>query len=38
MKLNTENPNCFTYTTDELLIELLGGVRIDILDIMRGTL
>jgi hypothetical protein len=35
MKLNTENTNCFTYTTDELLIELLGGVRIEGLDRMR---
>ena len=36
--LNTENPNCFTYSTDELLIELLGGVRIDTLDRMRVTM
>lgn len=33
--LNTTNPNCFTYTTDELLIELLGCVRVDTLDRMR---
>jgi hypothetical protein len=38
MKLNTENPNCFEYKTDELLIELLGGVRIDTLDRMRVTI
>lgn len=38
MKLNTENNNCFTYTTDELLIELLGGVRVDTLDRMRVTM
>lgn len=37
MKLNTTNPNCFTYKTDELLIELLGGVRVDGLDRMRVT-
>jgi hypothetical protein len=34
MKLNTEKPNCFIYETEELLIELLGGVRIDTLDRM----
>jgi hypothetical protein len=38
MKLNTENPNCFIYETEELLIELLGGVRIDTLDRMRVTI
>jgi hypothetical protein len=38
MELNTTNPHCFTYETDELLIELLGGgVRIDTLDRMRVT-
>jgi hypothetical protein len=37
-KLNTENPNCFIYETEELLIELLGGVRIDTLDRMRVTI
>jgi hypothetical protein len=36
--LNTTNPNCFEYKTDELLIELLGGVRIDTLDRMRVTM
>jgi hypothetical protein len=36
--LNTTNPHCFTYTTDELLIELLGGVRVDTLDRMRVTI
>lgn len=25
------NPHYFTYTADELLIELLGGIRIDTL-------
>jgi hypothetical protein len=25
MKLATTNPHCFTYKTEELLIELLGG-------------
>ena len=38
MKLETSNPHCFTYKTDELLIELLGGVRIDTLDRMRVTI
>lgn len=38
MILETINPNCFTYKTDELLIELLGGVRIDTLDRMRVTM
>lgn len=38
MALETTNPYCFTYKTDELLIELLGGVRIDTLDRMRVTM
>ena len=38
MELNTTNPHCFTYKTEELLIELLGGVRIDTLDRMRVTM
>lgn len=38
MKLETINPHCFTYKTDELLIEMLGGVRIDTLDRMRVTI
>ncbi|HEX7845457.1 MAG TPA: hypothetical protein VF476_06600 [Chitinophagaceae bacterium] len=38
MELNTTNPHCFTYKTDELLIELLGGVRVDGLDRMRVTM
>jgi hypothetical protein len=38
MKLNTENPHCFSYETEELLIELLGGVRVDTLDRMRVTI
>ncbi|WP_133473336.1 hypothetical protein [Sediminibacterium goheungense] len=38
MKMNTENTNCFIYTTDELLIELLGGVRVEGLDRMRVTM
>ena len=38
MTLNTTNLNCFTYQTEELLIELLGGVRIDGLDRMRVTM
>ena len=38
MELNTTNPNCFSYQTEELLIELLGGVRIEGLDRMRVTM
>lgn len=38
MKLETTNPHCFTYKTDELLIELLGGVKIDTLDRMQVTI
>ncbi|MFN3664863.1 MAG: hypothetical protein ACK4S0_01815 [Sediminibacterium sp.] len=38
MKMNTENANCFIYETDELLIELLGGVRVEGLDRMRVTM
>lgn len=38
MELNTTNPYRFTYRTDELLIELLGGIRIDTLDRMRVTI
>lgn len=38
MILDTINPNCFTYQTEELLIELLGGVRIEGLDRMRVTI
>jgi hypothetical protein len=36
--LNTTNPNCFVYEAGELLIELLGGVRVDTLDRMRVTM
>ena len=38
MELNTTNLNCFTYQTEELLIELLGGVRTDGFDRMRVTM
>ncbi len=38
MELNTTNPHCFIYQTEELLIELLGGVKIDGLDRMRVTM
>lgn len=38
MELNTTNPHCFTYKTEEFLIELLGGVKIDTLDRMRVTM
>ena len=46
MKLNTENANYFIYPcdaagageTEELLIELLGGIRVEGLDKMRVTM
>jgi|GEM_PF-2234975 len=38
MELNTTNPHCFTYQTEELLIEILGGVRVDGLGRMRVTI
>jgi len=38
MELNTTNPYCFTHQTEELLIELLGGVRVEGLDGMRVTI
>lgn len=38
MILDTINPNCFTYQTEERLIELLGGVRIEGLDRIRVTI
>lgn len=38
MEINTTNPHCFTYKTEELLIELLDGIRIDTLDRMRVTI
>jgi hypothetical protein len=38
MELNTTNPHCFTYKNEELMIELLGGIRIDTLDRMRITM
>lgn len=38
MELNTTSPHCFTYKTEELLIELLGGVRTDGLDRLRVTM
>jgi len=38
MELNTTKPNCFTYQTEVLLIELLGGVRAEGLDRMRVTM
>lgn len=36
--MNTENTNCFVYETEELLIELLGGVRVEGLDRMRVSM
>lgn len=38
MELNTTNPHCFAYQTEELFIELLGGVRVEGLDRMRVTM
>ncbi|MCR6722582.1 MAG: hypothetical protein NVV59_20320 [Chitinophagaceae bacterium] len=38
MKLETTNPHYFEYNTEELLIELLGGIRIEGLDRMRVTM
>jgi len=38
MVLNTTNQHCFTYQTEELLIELLGGVWIEGLGRMRVTI
>lgn len=38
MEMNTTNSHCFTYHTEELLIELLGGIRIEGLDRMRVTM
>lgn len=38
MELNITNPHCFTYQTEELLIELVGGVRVEGLDRMRVTM
>lgn len=32
------NPHCFTCQTEELLIELLGGIRVEGLDRMRVTM
>ena len=37
MNLITTNLYCFSYTIEELLTELLGGVKIDTLDRMRVT-
>ena len=31
---DTGNRHCFVYTTDHLKMEILGGVRIDLLDRM----
>jgi hypothetical protein len=38
MTLETTNPHCFTYKSEELRIELLGGIRIEGLDRMRVTI
>ncbi len=38
MELNTTTPHCFIYQREELLIELLGGVRVEGLDRMRVTI
>jgi hypothetical protein len=36
--LNTSNPHCFVFSTAELRIEILEGIRIDNLDRLRVTL
>ncbi|NJN28512.1 MAG: hypothetical protein HC819_22325 [Cyclobacteriaceae bacterium] len=36
--LNTDNPQYLVYQSDELLISILGGIRIDVADRLRVTL
>ena len=36
--LDTSKHHCYVYTTEELSIEVLGGIRIDSLDRLRITL
>ncbi|HMH20149.1 MAG TPA: hypothetical protein VK563_00165 [Puia sp.] len=36
--LDTNNSYCFVYTSDELKLEILGGIRLDTLDGMRVTI
>lgn len=38
MSLNTSNPNNYTYTTNHLEIEILGGIRLNNLDRLRVTI
>lgn len=38
MALNTNNPNSYTYETTHLLIEILGGIRLNHLDRLRVTI
>lgn len=38
MKLNTSNPNNYTYQTNHLFIEVLGGIRLNNLDKLRVTI
>jgi hypothetical protein len=36
--LDTSNGHCYVYTLEEIKVEVLGGIRIDILDRLRVTL
>ena len=36
--LDISNQFCYVYTTEELRLEVLGGIRVDTLDRMRVTL
>ncbi|QTE21176.1 hypothetical protein [Polaribacter cellanae] len=38
MQLNTNNPNSYHYETTHLLIEILGGIRLNHLDRLRVTI
>ena len=38
MQLNTTNPNSYSYQTTHLLIEILGGIRLNHLDRLRVTI
>ncbi|MDR3711314.1 MAG: hypothetical protein P4L51_00740 [Puia sp.] len=36
--LDTSNSHCYVYTSDEIKVEVLGGIRIDVFDRLRVTL
>ncbi len=38
LKLNTNNPDAITYSTDELMFTILGGIRLEGLDRLRVTI